>query len=162
MQDGVTVEFDVHFGRTAAGQRRVRSGPAPVKPEVPVGNVPRISRLMALAIRCDELIRTGEVTDYAELARLGHVTRARMTQIMNLLNLAPEIQEAILFLPQTVEGRDHIGERDLRHVSCEEDWIVQESIWRCLVDDKAPIKASTHKNTQLHDCYAFGRNARSA
>src|SRR3712207_3152134 len=34
-----------------------------------------------------------------KVARLGHVTRARVTQIMNLLNLAPDIQEAILFLP---------------------------------------------------------------
>ncbi len=46
-----------------------------------------------------ELIREGVVTDYAELARLGHVTRARVTQIMNLLHLAPDIQETLLFLP---------------------------------------------------------------
>lgn len=129
MQDGVTVEFDVHFGRTAAGQRRVRSGPAPVKPEVPVGSVPRISRLMALAIRCEELIRSGEVADYAELARLGHVTRARMTQIMNLLNLAPDIQEAILFLSPTMQGHDSIGEREVRPIAATPDWGSQLDRW---------------------------------
>jgi hypothetical protein len=64
------------------------------------GNLPRISKLMAFAIRFDGLVRSGEVRDYADLARLGYVTRARITQIMNLLNLAPDIQESILFLPR--------------------------------------------------------------
>jgi len=56
---------------------------------------------MALAIRFDDLIRRGEVRDYADLARLGHVSRARITQIMNLLNLAPDIQERLLFGTET-------------------------------------------------------------
>ena len=51
---------------------------------------------------------SGQVKDYAELARLGHVSRARITQIMNLLLLAPDIQEEILFLPKTVAGHDPI------------------------------------------------------
>src|SRR5437762_12025574 len=69
------------------------------------GRVPRVSRLMALAMRFDDLIRSGQVTGYAELARLGHVTRARLSQIASLLGLAPDIQEAILFLPRTLRGR---------------------------------------------------------
>jgi hypothetical protein len=78
------------------------------------GNIPRVARLLALAIRFDGLVRRGEVQDYADLARLGYVTRARITQIMNLLNLAPDIQEDILFLPNTTKGRDLILERYLR------------------------------------------------
>jgi len=66
---------------------------------------------MALAIRFDRLIKSGEVTDQADIARLGHVSRARVTQIMNLLLLAPGIQEGILFLPRTQSGRDPIRER---------------------------------------------------
>ena len=62
-------------------------------------SIPRIARLMALAIRFDGLVREETIQDYAELARLGRVTRARMTQIMKLLFLAPDIQEQILFLP---------------------------------------------------------------
>jgi hypothetical protein len=77
---------------------------------------------MALAIRFEQLIRDGVVADYAELARLGHVTRARMTQIMNLLNLAPDIQEAILFLPRVERGKDSVTERELRTLLCELDW----------------------------------------
>jgi hypothetical protein len=53
---------------------------------------------MALAIHFDGLIRDGVVKNYAELARLGGVSRARITQIMNLLNLPPWKQEEILFL----------------------------------------------------------------
>jgi len=116
MRDGVTVEFDVHFARGRAGRREVLPGKPPAKPELPEGSVPRVARLMALAIRCEELVRRGEVADYADLARLGHVSRARLTQIVNLLNLAPNLQEEILFLPRTTKGRDPIGERDLRPI----------------------------------------------
>ena len=69
---------------------------------VAVGRLPRIARLMALAIKFEGMIQAGVAADYADLARLGGVTRARMTQIMNLLNLAPDIQEQILFLPRTL------------------------------------------------------------
>jgi len=68
---------------------------------------------MALAIHFDGLIRQGVVRDYADLARLGGVTRARITQIMNLLNLPPWKQEEILFL-QSGPGRHQMTERELR------------------------------------------------
>jgi hypothetical protein len=129
MNDGVTVEFDVHFERRSKGRREVRQGTLPPAPSEPGGSVPRVSRLMALAIRFEELIASGAVHDYAELARLGHVTRARMSQIMSLLNLAPDIQEELLFLPPTTEGRDPIGERDLRPIAAEADWQKQRRLW---------------------------------
>ena len=93
------------------------------------GTVPRISKLMALAIRFDGLVQRGEVQDYADLARLGYVTRARITQIMNLLNLAPDIQEALLFLPRTVKGRDPIVERDVRPIAQVPHWSRQRAMW---------------------------------
>ena len=134
--NGVTVEFDVHFARGAAGRREIVPGEAPEKPALPEGSVPRVAKLMALAIRCEELVRTGEVTGYAELARLGHVTRARITQIMNLLNLAPDIQEEILFLPRTIKGRDPIGERDLRPICGVPNWNEQRRLWQQLQDGR--------------------------
>lgn len=132
MPDGLTVEFDVHLANGSAGRRRLCPGEPPAKPDMPVGCVPRVARLMALAIRCEELVRRGEVADYADLARLGHVTRARMSQIMNLLNLAPDVQEEILFLPRTAKGRDPIGERDLRPIAGVADWQRQRELWRAL------------------------------
>src|SRR5674476_1244749 len=74
--------------------------------------IPRIARLLALAIRLEGLLREEPIRDYAELARLGGVTRARMTQIMKLLDLAPDIQEQILFLP-LIQG---LNERNLRPI----------------------------------------------
>jgi hypothetical protein len=125
----LTVETDFHFERRGRGSRRVlESGTAPVV-DRPVGRVPRITRLMALAIRFDELIRSGEVADYADLACLGHVTRARVTQIMNLLMLAPDIQEEILFVPRVTAGRDPIHLRQLQPIALVPDWRKQRKLW---------------------------------
>jgi len=98
-------------------------------PEPEPGNVPRVARLMALAIHFDGLLRRGEAPDYAALARLGQVTRARMSQIMDLLGLAPDIQEALLFLPRTQSGRDAVTEHDLRPVAAQPDWEHQRAVW---------------------------------
>ncbi len=84
---------------------------------------------MALAIRFERLLADGSVTDQAELARLGHVTRARVTQIMNLLHLAPDIQEALLSLEPVSEGRDPITERDLRPIASQIEWAEQRVMW---------------------------------
>ncbi len=68
---------------------------------------------MALAIRFEQLVADGVVDDFAELSRLGHVTRARMTKIMNLLHLASDVQEAILILLRVEQVRDPVTEREL-------------------------------------------------
>jgi hypothetical protein len=88
-----------------------------------------VAKLLALAHRFERLIESGEVRDYAELARLGRVTRPRLTQIMNLLNLAPDIQEAILCSPPVVEGYDPLTERQLRPLVAELDWRKQRIMW---------------------------------
>lgn len=95
------------------------------------GRVPRISRLMALALHLQKLIDAGAVRDYAEIARLTGITRARVTQIMNLTLLAPEIQEEILFLPRIQNGRDPIAERNIRKIIIESCWEKQKLLWEC-------------------------------
>ncbi len=85
---------------------------------------------MALAIRFDALVREGAVSTQAELAAVGHVTRARVTQIMNLLHLAPDLQEAILFMPPVARGRDPVTEHELRPIAAEVDWGRQRLLWR--------------------------------
>jgi hypothetical protein len=130
MSQALTVECAVHFERQSRGRQRLAEGPEPPRP--PAGRVPRVSRLMALALRFDGLVRSGAVRDYAELARLGHVTRARMSQIMSLLHLAPDLQEALLFLPRTERGRDLIVLRDLLPIAALADWRKQRPRWRAL------------------------------
>ncbi len=129
MTRGMTVTRAIHFSRARAGRKVMNSGKAPT-PEAPLpSSIPRVSRLMALAIRFEKLVQAGEVRDYAELARLGHVTRARMTQIMNFLNLAPDIQEELLFLPRTERGRDPIREHHIRPIAAVPDWRKQRQMW---------------------------------
>jgi hypothetical protein len=132
MKTPLTVTCNVHFNLKAKGRKHLRVGVVPIRPANPPGRVPRIAKLMALAIRFDGLIRTGVVRDYAGLARLGHVTRARITQIMNLLQLAPDLQEQILFLPPTVHGRDAIILRELQPIASKADWKKQRSLWQQL------------------------------
>jgi hypothetical protein len=88
---------------------------------------------MALALRLDELVRTGQVASYSALASLGHVTRARICQILNLLHLAPDIQEALLFLPPTQRGRDTVILADLMPIAACIDWRKQRRLWRQLL-----------------------------
>ena len=99
--------------------------PVPIRPgvrrkgeEAPFeGRTPRISRLMALAIHFDGLLSQGAVRNYRELAEAGHVSRARLSQILQLNHLAPEIQEQLLFLPPTRRGSDRLLERHVRAVA---------------------------------------------
>lgn len=106
--------------------------PQPRSQTQPIGRIPRITRLMALAIKLDGYLRDGIVSDLAELARAGHVTRARITHIMDLNLLAPEIQEAILELPRTIRGRDPIRERHIRRITKIASWNIQRDRWRNL------------------------------
>ena len=133
---GLTIEWDVHFTRGRRTRKVIEEGPPSEPAATPEGTIPRISRLMALAIRFDRLIKAGEIADQADLARLGNVTRARVTQIMNLLNLAPDIQEDILFLPRTLRGRDPIHEVMLRPIAAEPNWRKQRRLWKCLTFDQ--------------------------
>ncbi len=130
MNHTLTIDRPFHVAQRARGRQELRQGheEAPV-----VGRVPRVARLMALAIRFDQLIRDGVIADQAELARLGHVTRARSTQIMNLLCLAPDLQEQILFLPATERGRDAITEQEVRPIAAVPSWKKQRQMWQKLL-----------------------------
>jgi hypothetical protein len=131
MTSPLSVECEVHFHRPRKGRKELRVGPEPAAG--PPGRVPRVARFMALALRLERLVRTGAVRDYAELARLGHVTRARVSQVMNLLQLAPDIQEAILFMPRTERGRDPVILRQLQPLASTLDWGNQRRMWAALL-----------------------------
>ena len=133
MNRPMTIACQVHFQRQARGRRQINAGPERQASARPPGRVPRVSRLMALAIRFEEQVRTGVLPNYSALAELGHVTRARVSQIMNLVNLAPDIQEAILFLPRTERGRDPIHLRLLQPIASTIDWKKQRRLWKELL-----------------------------
>ena len=92
--------------------------------------IPRITRLLALAIKFQDMVTSGEVRDYADLARLGYVTRARLTQIMNLLLLAPDIQEHLLSPDlRILQMRERVVRRLCGHVA----WTTQRYHWEDLL-----------------------------
>jgi hypothetical protein len=121
MTKGIALKTKVRFGTGKRSRKELREGTAPEP------RLPRIAKLMAPAIRFDQLVCDGQVADYADLARLGHVTRARMTQIINLLNLAPDIQETLLFLSPVESGKNTVAERQLRVAAEEADWKQQRN-----------------------------------
>ena len=123
----VRMEFTMHFERKPRGKKKLVAGE---KPE-PVGHVPRVARVLALAHHFDALIEHGLVKDYAEIARLSHLTRARVTQIMYLKYLAPDIQEQLIELPMQ-HGRDLLSENDVRRIAMEPDWATQRRQWQSL------------------------------
>jgi hypothetical protein len=97
---------------------------------------------MALAFKFQGMVDSREVRDYADLARLGYVTRARITQIMNLLNLAPDLQETLLTFSPTSIKRDAITERHLRPIVTEAHWPEQRRIFNKLSAQNLIAKSS--------------------
>jgi hypothetical protein len=95
----------------------------------PSERVPRVARLLALAYRIEGMIRSGELKDWAEAARLIGVTRARMTQIANLMLLAPEIQHFILCSDLGSNSQDPTNEHDARLIVKQTSWVTQ---WQLL------------------------------
>ncbi len=124
----LTIQRKVHFRVGNNGQKHMEDGPQPP------ARVQRVSELMALAIHIEHLIETGELADRSEAARLAGITPARMTQIMNLLYLAPDIQEEILFLPRVGNRRDGVMEMQVRPISFMTNWQEQRETWRTLPD----------------------------
>ncbi|MGA2182830.1 MAG: hypothetical protein ABSH47_07350 [Bryobacteraceae bacterium] len=118
--DDQTIEVEITIVPAKGRQGGQRRGTSESKmPDPP--RIPRIARLMALAIKFQGMIDRREVQDYAEIARLGYVTRARLTQIMNLLLLAPDIQEHLLSLPCSSAVR----ETHLRGTASDIHWVEQ-------------------------------------
>jgi hypothetical protein len=138
MTSGLTVKCDVDFRRRGRGSCKELIVRRVSQPVTSPGRIPRVARLMALAIRFERLIRTGALRNYAELAALGHVTRARVTQIMNLRQLAPDIQEQVLHLPPTQTGRDPIRLAQLQPIAIILDWRKQRRMWSELLGRREP------------------------
>jgi len=130
----VRVEFTVQFSHGPKGRRRARevansthaTGSAAAPATVASAkSVPKITRLLVLGHHFERLVREGAVKDYAEIARLTGLTRARVTQIVNLTLLAPEIQEQILWLHDTASSPNVPIEAQLRRILAHPEWTRQ-------------------------------------
>jgi hypothetical protein len=124
----VTLSIPIHLA-TPSRRTVVREGPKLTRP---TGRIARVSRLLALAYHFQDLLDTGVVRTQMELAALTKLTTARITQIMNLLFLAPDIQEEILFMPAITQGQPAVTERHLRQVLKTVVWSEQRERWAAI------------------------------
>jgi hypothetical protein len=127
-EERIMMRLEVHLASPSHGMV-FREGPRPRRER---GHVPRVARLLALAHHFQALLAQGVFGSQTELAQVAGLTRARITQIMNLLFLAPDIQEEILFLPRVTKGRDSVTERDLREVLTTLMWREQRARWAAI------------------------------
>ena len=133
MTNELTLERTFHVVRGRRHRKGLRAGEAPPEHE---RRIPRIARLMALAIRFDHLISSGQVANQAQLAQLGSVSRARLTQIMNLVLLAPDIQEELLFLSWGPSKTPPVYLSQLQPIATTPDWNDQRKEWIGLRRDR--------------------------
>ena len=131
MQDSTAkIEFRLHSTKRPEGERG-RSD----SQDSGDGRVPRVTQVMALAIQFQDMLQRGEARDYADLARLGCLTRERMSQIMELIWLAPDIQRELLECKPTHTTRFPISELAMRRIAAELAWEPQRAAWRKLKGD---------------------------
>ena len=103
-------------------------------PSIPVGKVPRVTRLLALAHKFERMLARGEVASMADLARAGRVTRARLSQIMDLVLLAPDIQDEIMSFERVISGRDPVTMKEVQVVLRSAFWPHQRTAWRQAIE----------------------------
>ena len=144
MNKPVSVDFQFSVQQRGRGAKKqmVEGARQLDESKTALERIPRISRYMALAIHFEDLIRQGIVTDYAELGRLGQVARARVTQIMNLRLLAPEIQEELLFLAEDKVMLPQTHLRCLNLLALSTSWQLQRRSWKHNSADAASLLAN--------------------
>jgi hypothetical protein len=142
MNDDATTERAYAHEDTAGGARiftgtlfRVRdrhgwgfTNESPDPTPAPVCGPARIARMLALAHRLETAIERGDYRDRADVARQLGFTRARVTQLLDLTLLAPDIQEQILHL-EAIDGREPLTERAIREVVAQTSWDEQRRVW---------------------------------
>ena len=133
MSTPIVIEGTIPLGQRGRAARPIANGTgSPATQFVPSSRVPRVARLLALAWHIEELVQSGTVSSYAAAARVGHVSRARLSQILSLLNLAPDLQEQLLFLQRPARGRQALVLRQVLTVAAALDWQEQRRRWRRL------------------------------
>ncbi len=129
--------FKIQFETSSSSYGRYRVGAPKARKSSAPAELPHITKLMALAIRLEYLLATGQVKDQAEIARTAGITRACVTQIINLTQLAPDIQEAILNLEPTTDHVPRFREREVRTIAILPNWEKQRLLWKRLTKRNA-------------------------
>ncbi|MEL6110837.1 MAG: hypothetical protein AAFU85_32935 [Planctomycetota bacterium] len=126
-------DVTVSFGRPPKRTRKPMEHGAKREPEPRPPRVPHVKRLMALAIRLEDLLDNGLVGNQSEIARAAGISTARVSQIVNLNRLAPDIQQTILELEPTTEKTDPFLERQVREIATHINWVRQRKRFKNLM-----------------------------
>ena len=124
---GTMYEFDVEIESV---QRLEFNHDLPAADPVPE-SIPSLTKMLILAHQIHRAVESSPLTDYAEIARQIGVSRARVSQIVRLRMLAPQIQETILCEPEQVA---HLFERQVRHIPGHPDATKQWRLFRVLLN----------------------------
>jgi class 3 adenylate cyclase len=111
----------------------------------------KVARQLALAHHLQAAIERGLVADQAALARKLGLTRARVTQLFDLLMLAADLQEQVLAL-EAVDGAEPMAERTLREVAHAGTWAEQRAAWSALAahDRSSPDSSRAAPSCPAH------------
>lgn len=125
--------LEVHLSPGNCGHQQIKRGKKPkhAKPS----RLPRITKLMALAIKYEQLLDSGQVSGQDALARLAGIDRSLMSRILRLRLLSPQIQEQLLNLPETTKGREELGLTKLIPLTRIHSWSKQETAFAELLRD---------------------------
>jgi ParB-like chromosome segregation protein Spo0J len=107
-----------------------RPSAEPPRPAPAITRLPRAARALAQAHELKRLLDEDASCHPASLARALGTSRARVSQLLDLLLLAPDIQEEILFLEVPTTRREPVSEHKLRRIVREPDWTEQRRLWR--------------------------------
>lgn len=131
--NGFEVKVQLHHAVRQINRAPDTIAPA-ADPATKRGRLPRITQVLAMALQFQEMIDWGEIRRHSDVARLGCVSRERISQLMVLTWLAPDIQDAILRLPQVPGGRYPVSEGALRKMARLPSWEDQRAQWCSLLN----------------------------
>ena len=135
----VTVTYKFEVTRGSKGSKRIAPAttaqqeatpPAPLRPVLDQSSIPKLTRLLVLGHHLDRLVRDGVVRDYTQLARLTGLSKARVTQILNLTMLPPDIQLEVLLLDSADARKHRVFEKTAARLAAAHcDWNDQRAAW---------------------------------
>ena len=130
VQTSATRVFTGRLRRVRDGRRWTFKEQAPEPTAAKPSRRPaRVAQMLALAHRLQAALDHGQYKDQAELSRHLGLTEARVTQLLDLTLLAPDIQEGIVFL-EALGGVEPNSEHALRAIVRLRQWCEQRHVWR--------------------------------
>ena len=106
----------------------VRAAKQPTPSREPTRRPAKVAQMLALAHHLQNAIDEDDSLDQSTVAKRLGVTKARITQLLDLTLLAPDLQEQVLAM-EAVDGVEPLSERSLRGIVLVASWAEQRVLW---------------------------------